>query len=87
MTRSPARDASRVRAVFPAAVAVLGLALMALASKQGFDLGVWLDRTGASVPFTFAPLFAIAAIGLVLFVSGSVVAVTAVTERRTSLRD
>jgi hypothetical protein len=78
---------ARVKPVFPAAVAVLGLALMALSSKQGFDLGVWVDETGARVPFTFAPLFAIAAIGLVLFVSGFVVAVTAITDRRTSSPD
>jgi hypothetical protein len=76
-----------VKPVFPAAVAVLGLALMALAYKQGFDLGVWVDETGVSLPFTSAPLFAIAAIGLLLFLSGFVVAATAITERRASSPD
>lgn len=60
---------------------------MALSYKQGFDLGVWVDDTGVTLPFTFAPLFAIAGIGLVLFVSGFIVAVTAVAERRASSPD
>lgn len=60
---------------------------MALSYKQGFDLGVWVDATGVTLPFTFAPLFAIAGIGLVLFVSGFIVAVTAVAERRASSPD